>query len=246
MGDFTTPAKPNAQYNIAKPDSLAIRVTGKMRRRMYERFVSVARPADHETILDVGVTSDRSYESSNYLEAWFPHKHLLTACGLDDASFLEAQYPGLKFVPADGLALPFQDGSFDVVHSSAVVEHVGNRARQAQFIAELYRVARRVVCLTTPNRWFPIEVHTSVPLLHWLPPEAYRAILSSTRLSFFADEANLNLLSASDLLRICVEQSIPGAAVQGVRLFGWTSNLLLFLDKEGSSRAASRVISAQP
>ena len=23
--------------------------------------------------------------------------------------------------------------------------------------------------LTTPNRWFPIEVHTRLPLVHWLP-----------------------------------------------------------------------------
>jgi hypothetical protein len=25
------------------------------------------------------------------------------------------------------------------------------------------------VFLTTPNRWFPIEVHTRLPLVHWLP-----------------------------------------------------------------------------
>jgi hypothetical protein len=100
--------KPNAQYNVAAPDSLAIRVTARMRRRMYDRFVAVARPAEHESVLDVGVTSDRSYASSNYLEAWYPAKHRLTACGLDDASFLEEQYPGLRFVPADGLALPFE------------------------------------------------------------------------------------------------------------------------------------------
>jgi SAM-dependent methyltransferase len=97
----------------------------------------------------------------------------LTACGLDDASFLEEQYPGVRFVPADGLALPFEDNSFDVVHSSAVIEHVGSRANQIRFIVELHRVARRAVCLTTPNRWFPVEVHTSVRLLHWLPPSMY-------------------------------------------------------------------------
>jgi hypothetical protein len=227
--------KPNAQYNVAAPDSLALRVTARMRRKMYDRFITVARPAEHETILDVGVTSDRSYASSNYLEAWYPLKHRVTACGLDDASFLETQYPGLRFVPADGLALPFENGSFDVVHSSAVIEHVGSRANQARFIAELHNVARRAVCLTTPNRWFPVEVHTSVPLLHWLPPGAYRAILRSTRLKFFADESNLNLLSAADLRRLCQEQTIAGAFVEGVRLLGWRSNLLLFIDKAAAA-----------
>ena len=23
--------------------------------------------------------------------------------------------------------------------------------------------------MTTPNRWFPVEVHTRLPLVHWLP-----------------------------------------------------------------------------
>jgi len=198
---------------------------------MYDRFVKVVGPTEHETILDVGVTSDRSYASSNYLEAWYPLKHRLTACGLDDASFLEEQYPGVRFVPADGLALPFEDNAFDVVHSSAVIEHVGNRVNQMRFITELHRVARRIVCLTTPNRWFPVEVHTGVPLLHWLPPSAYRAVLGSTRLSFFANESNLNLLSAADLRRLCRQQAIDDVQIEGVRLLGWTSNLLLFLDK---------------
>jgi hypothetical protein len=24
--------------------------------------------------------------------------------------------------------------------------------------------------VTTPNRWFPLEVHTLLPFVHWLPP----------------------------------------------------------------------------
>jgi hypothetical protein len=35
-------------------------------------------------------------------------------------------------------------------------------------VAEALRVSRRVF-ITTPNRWFPIEVHTKLPLVHWLP-----------------------------------------------------------------------------
>jgi len=230
--------KPNAQYNVAKPDSLVIRVTGMMRRKMYDRFLDVTRPGPGETILDVGVTSDRSYASSNYLEAWYPLKNKITAAGLDDASFLEDLYPGMRYVSADGLNLPFANGEFDIVHSSAVIEHVGSRTQQARFIAELHRVARRVVCLTTPNRWFPIEVHTSLPLLHWLPAKTYRAVLRGTKFRFFADESNLNLLSASDLRRLCGEIGIAQPAVQGVRLGGWTSNLILFLSKNDSTSRA--------
>lgn len=223
--------RPNAQYNVAAADSLALRATAHMRRKMFVRFEQTVRPDPRESVLDVGATSDRAYASSNYFEAWYPHKDRITACGIDDAGFLEQLHPGVRFLQADGLNLPFADASFDVVHSSAVIEHVGSSTNQHRFIAELHRVARRAVFLTTPNRWFPIEVHTSVPLLHWLPPATYRALLARTRLRFFADEANLNLLSAGDLLRLCVEAGITGARVDSVRLLGWPSNLLLSVRK---------------
>jgi SAM-dependent methyltransferase len=71
-------------------------------------------------------------------------------------------------VQGDACALPFDDGAFDVVFSNAVVEHVGGRERQRRFVSEALRVGRRVF-LTTPNRSFPIEVHTRLPLVHWLP-----------------------------------------------------------------------------
>ena len=35
-------------------------------------------------------------------------------------------------------------------------------------MSEALRVAPRAF-VTTPNRWFPIEVHTRLPLVHWLP-----------------------------------------------------------------------------
>ncbi len=63
---------------------------------------------------------------------------------------------------------PSPDGAFDVVHSNAVIEHVGGPERQQAFVREALRVGRRVF-LTTPNRWFPVEVHTRLPLVHWLP-----------------------------------------------------------------------------
>jgi hypothetical protein len=74
---------------------------------MFEAFLTATQIAESNTILDVGVTSDRSYEHSNYLEAWYPQKARITGVGIDDASFLEAQYPGAAFVRADGSKLPF-------------------------------------------------------------------------------------------------------------------------------------------
>jgi len=186
-----------------------------------------ARVGEHDSILDVGVTSDQSYASSNYLEAWYAHKDRIVAAGLDDASFLQQQYPGVRFVYANGLKLPFAERSFDVVHSSAVLEHVGCAANQSAYIGECARVARRTIFLTTPNRWFPIEFHTVLPVVHWLPKAAFRVLMRHTGRAFFADEANLNLVSRSDLARLA--QGIEGYRFElsSVPLLGWPSNLLL-------------------
>lgn len=146
--------QPNAQYNLAKPNSLSIRVATRVRSRMFEAFIREFTPLHSETILDVGVTSDQSYSSSNYFEALYPHKDRITAAGIDDASFLETLYPGVVFKFANALYLPFADASFDLVHSSAVLEHVGPRQTQAKVIAECLRVARRSVCVTTPTVGF--------------------------------------------------------------------------------------------
>ena len=159
----------NAQYNIARPQSLPVRIAARQRLRMYGHFLHRLSPGPSDTILDLGATSDDSYDHSNYVVAWYPHKDRITAAGLDDASFLEQRYPGVTFRHADGRALPFADASFDYVHSSAVLEHAGTRAEQTRFLREMWRVARKGIYVTTPNRWFPVEFHTVLPLAHWLP-----------------------------------------------------------------------------
>ena len=66
-----------------------------------------------------------------------------------------------------------------------------------------------------------------LPLVHWLPPDAFRALLRKTGRAFFADEQNLNLMTRGDLACSASEAGIAGANVGSVSLLGWPSNLLL-------------------
>ncbi len=216
----------NAQYNSARGGGITDRVSTRMRRRMYAHFIA-AGVADDDRILDVGVTSDRDQLASNYLEAWHPRKDRITACGIDDASFLEDLYPGMRFVHGDGKALPFPAQSFDWVHASAVLEHVGSAAEQARFLAELHRVCSKGIFVTTPNRWFPVEFHTVLPLLHWLPAAWFRALLRTLGHHTLAREDNLNLLGRRELNAACAQAGLKDWKVQSVSLGGWPSNLLL-------------------
>ena len=224
--------KPNDQYNLASPHSLAVRIGGRVRDQMFDLFMQRFDAKPHETVLDVGVTSDQIYDVSNYFERLYPFRNRIVAVGLGDASFLEAVYPGVKFVQANALDLPFPDGSFDLVHSSAVLEHVGSFANQARMIAECLRVARRGICLTTPNRWFPVEFHTQLPLVHWLPPRVSRAIFRQLGFGFFADEENLNLMSRTQLQEIVERIDGWRFQIMPAKLLGWTSNLMLFAHRD--------------
>src|ERR1017187_1176600 len=88
--------KPNAQYNLADPSSLSVRLATRVRARMFAMFMSEFNPTATDDVLDLGVTSDESYASSNYFEALYPYKNRIPAAGLDDASFLSNIYPGLR------------------------------------------------------------------------------------------------------------------------------------------------------
>ncbi len=230
---MVTPVVVNAQYNISAPSSLAVRVAGYQRYKMFKAFLGIGVTAS-DTILDVGVTSDRSYDHSNYLESWYSYKSKITALGIDEAAaFLRETYPGIRFVKADGRFLPFADDLFDYVHSSAVLEHVGSASEQMEFIAEARRVARKGLFLTTPNRWYPIEFHTVLPFVHWLPRKVFRRILVVIGKEFFASEQNLNLLSARQLRLMAKYSGLPDDyRIYGIRLAGLVSNVIFTLRKK--------------
>jgi len=208
-----------------------VRIATRQRRLMFSKFMEECRVRDADTVLDVGVTSDQTYESSNYVESWLPNKSLITAVGVDDAEFLETLYPGLKYVRANGLALPFEQKSLDVVHSSAVLEHVGSFGNQVKFIKECARVTRRSFFLTTPNRFYPVEFHTVLPLVHWCPKPWFRYVLRMIGYSFFALEENLNLMSISEVHK-AASLALPPTEfnfkVATVKLLGLASNILLY------------------
>jgi hypothetical protein len=74
----------------------------------------------------------------------------------------------------------FPDGSFDVVFSNSVIEHLETYERQAAMAAEVRRLAP-VYWIQTPNFWFPVEPHFLTPAWHWLPVSARVALLRRRR-----------------------------------------------------------------
>ena len=154
---------------------VAARVSARSRRRKLALFFEVMRPTPRTTVVDVGV-SDGGYGgdmlgTANFFEALYPWPERIVAVSTQYLAAFQEAFPNVTAVRADGRALPFEDGQFDVGFSNAVVEHLPDLESQRAFVSELCRVSRRVF-VTTPNRLFPLDTHTLVPLAHWLPDDS--------------------------------------------------------------------------
>lgn len=209
-------------FNARHPlHALKERAALDARRRMYRRVLDLARPTPLTRIVDVGTTPDLVLPYNNFFERWYPYTGSVAACSVEDCSNLESEFPGLSFRCIVGDRLPYDDREFDLALSFAVLEHVGSAHHQRRFLAELARVADAFI-LYTPYRYFPMEMHTLLPLIHWLPVKWHRAVLRRCGMTFWAEETNLNLLSVSSIRSLLP----PGHAV--IRLLwsvGWPSNI---------------------
>lgn len=194
---------------------------------MYQAFLTHCQPTPQSTILDVGpLVADAEPPEANVLERQYPYPAQLTLLGVHDGTPLRARYPGLTYVQYTPPApFPFAAQQFDIAYCHAVLEHVGDHAARVTFLRELQRVARQVFC-TTPNRWYPLELHTLLPLLHWLPRPWHRACLRQLGHAFYAQPSNLHLLSRQDL--VTLTQEVGGRwQVVPYRFLGGIANWLL-------------------
>lgn len=183
---------------------LAARASLWNRRRKLALFMETIRPGPETRVVDVGVgdtgfgTEPGVASSHNFFEALYPWPERITAVSDVPLPNFAREFPSVTTVTASGTDLPFEDDAFHVAFSNAVVEHVGGRDEQRRFVAELCRVAPRVF-LSTPNRWFPVETHTLVPFVHWLPRPAADRVFAAFRRDNWE---RVRLLSKGQLLAL--------------------------------------------
>jgi hypothetical protein len=216
---LSTVIQEDAAASPAGRKSLADRISAESRRKKFDQFLTLTAPQPGETILDVGVNVKEYSEADNYLERHYPHPEKITAIGMQDMAPFQARYPKVRAVRGDGRGLPFETDEFDIAYSNAVVEHVGDRQDQKRFLEELLRVAKRGY-LTTPNRLFPVEVHTRLPLLHiLLPKRAFDAVLRAIGKGWAAG-SYMRLLSRRELSDLLNEAGFRNFTIHDNRFAG--------------------------
>lgn len=185
-------------HEIGRQVPLSKRVSLMARRCIHALFMRSLAPTRTSTIVDIGASEDES-EETNVLEKLYPWPERITCCTLGTGGDLSAAHAKVRHVTIrPGAPLPFADGAFDIAYSSAVLEHVGGKEQREAFIAEALRVARAAF-IVVPNRWFPIDPHTGVPLLHYMPT-VYRRALSGTRWDDWSRVENLDFLSRPQIV----------------------------------------------
>ena len=123
------------------------------------------------SICDVGTTEDLSNKSSNFLIKCFSHikiKNSITDQKIVDEFFdnkIQAS------ITSDLEISDIQKLKSDILISSATIEHVGCTANQRKMIENMIELSNKYIIITTPNRYHPIEFHTKIPFLHYLPKD---------------------------------------------------------------------------
>ena len=191
------------------------------RQRRMRRFAAAVAPRAGERILDVGGTA--AFWADSGVAA---HVTLVNREQADAGPGAEA----FEFIAADGCALPFGDGSFDVLFSNSVIEHVGTWERQQAFAREARRVGRRL-WVQTPAREFFVEPHLIAPFVHWLPRAGQRRLMRNFTVRGWIERPDAAAVEAFldevRLLRFSEMQALfPDCAILRERFLGLTKSYI--------------------
>lgn len=135
--------------------------------------------------------------------------------------------------------IPFADKFFDIVYSSSVIEHVtvskseiwnlknGKEfkkaafRRQKEFAEEIIRLGKQYF-VQTPCKSFPVESHTWLPAVGYLPRELFVPFLKiSNRFWVKRSAPDFNLLGREEM-----KELFPNAEVILEKKFGLTKSIM--------------------
>ena len=177
--------------------------------------------------LDIGTTSDKENESSNYLIKNLKNVKIYKSISdqeVNDGFFSKI----IKKSITDQFSIEeINSMKSDLVISSATIEHVGNFENQTTMIRNIIKLSKKYFIITTPNRYYPIDFHTKLPILHWLPKNLHRRILKLLKIEFFSKEKNLNLLSKNELNIALKKSGANNFKIFDIFLLGFKSNLIV-------------------
>ena len=177
-------------------------------------------------ILDIGTTQDNSKSSNLIIKNL---NNFQTYKSISDqkikSNFFSKSLQ--KSITQELSSNEIEEFSSDVVISNATIEHVGSYLEQLKMIENIIKLTKKTFIIVTPNRMHPIEFHSKIPFLHWLPKKLHRKVLSIFGLKYLSREENLNLLKSSDLINMMKNFENVKYDIRYLRFLLFKSNLIL-------------------
>ena len=207
------------------------KIINKKRVEMVELIKKNIDVSQIDDLLDIGTTEDSSAESSNIfckmLDSIKIHR------SISDQKITNKRFSSClkKSITEEFDKQLIDNFKSDLVISSATIEHVGNFENQVIKVKNMIYLSKKYIVLSTPNRFYPIEFHTKLPFLHWLPKKIFRKILLYFNMDYFADQNNLNLLSKKELIKILDSFSDRiNYKIYNIRFLGFVSNFFVIAE----------------
>ena len=185
-----------------KHNNLLDKIVIKKRYEMSEIINKYISNQSIEHALDIGTTDDDGFESSNYLIKNLRNIKIYRSISNQKINSKFFSKTLTKSITDNFSHEEIENYSSDLVISNATIEHVGDKNSQIKMTENIIKLSKKIFVITTPNRFYPFDFHTKIPLIHWLPKKIHRKILKIIGLEYFSKIENLNLLSKDDILEI--------------------------------------------
>ena len=189
-------------------------------------------------ILDFGVSDSSNKDANPFLKFLNKKKrNTIYGCGLDEVSDVKKNYKNLNYTKIiQNKNLPYKDNYFHISLSHAVFEHVGGDKKKIFYLSELIRVSENIF-ISIPNRYFPIEHHSNIPFLGYLPKKIIYKLLSFFNYDIFKSEKSLTFNSINQFKKyisyIKVNKNIKlEFGYTGLKLGFFSSHFYIFIRKQ--------------
>ncbi len=196
-----------------------------MRRRRFELFLSLLKRIEgHVEILDIGGTQ----QFWDLMLGDDPATIRVTLLNIEHQTVSSSRFLSAvgdaRFIPQ------FASGSFDIVFSNSVIEHVGDYAAQRRMADEIQRVGKRYF-VQTPNRRFPLEPHFLFPWFQYLPVSLRAWMVNRFDVGWYRRisdpaAARAEVESIQLLTRRRFSSLFPGARIHEEKIAGLTKSFV--------------------
>jgi len=152
-----------------KHNNLLDKIVIKKRHEMSEIINKYISNQSIEHALDIGTTDDDGFESSNYLIKNLRNIEIYRSISDQKINSKFFSKTLTKSITDNFSHEEIENYSSDLVISNATIEHVGDKNSQIKMTENIIKLSKKIFVITTPNRFYPFDFHTKIPLIHWLP-----------------------------------------------------------------------------